>query len=446
MNKRLVILGAGESGVGTAILGKKEGYDVFVSDFGTIKSHFREELQQLDVPFEEGQHSLELILNADVVVKSPGIPDKAPVVKKLNEKNIPVVSEIEFAGQFSTAKMICITGSNGKTTTTTLTYELLKRAGFKVAMAGNIGQSFARMIAEDNFTHYVIELSSFQLDGMFSFKADVAVLMNITPDHLDRYDYNMQNYIDSKFRIVQNQDNDDVFIYFADDPILKEEMQNRDIASNLVPFTLNNQLEGNGAKVLDDKICIQLNDKTFEMSIYDLALQGKHNTCNSMAAAIVGKVANIRNEFIRECLSDFRGVEHRLEKYISVHGVDFINDSKATNINSAWYALESMSRKTVWIVGGVDKGNDYTELLDLVKTKVKAIVCLGTNNSKILETFEGVVPEIVETQSMEHAVKSAYFLAEAGDVVLLSPACASFDLFSNYEDRGKQFKEQVRNL
>ncbi|MDA3930640.1 MAG: UDP-N-acetylmuramoyl-L-alanine--D-glutamate ligase [Prolixibacteraceae bacterium] len=322
----------------------------------------------------------------------------------------------------------------------------MKKAGFDVAMAGNIGKSFARMVAEEDHSHYVLELSSFQLDGMIDFKADVAVLMNVTPDHLDRYDYNMQNYINSKFRIVQNQTADDVFIYFADDEIVKKELKNRNIPSQLLPFSLGKEINSNGAKVSNDKISIQLNNKKFEMSIYDLALQGKHNTCNSMAAAIVGKVSGIRNEFIRECLSDFKGVDHRLESYLTVHGIDFINDSKATNINSAWYALESMTKPVVWIVGGVDKGNDYTELMELVKSKVKAIVCLGKDNAKIVNAFKGIVPEVIETESMEHAVKSSYFLAKEGDTVLLSPACASFDLFNNYEERGQLFKDAVRNL
>jgi UDP-N-acetylmuramoylalanine--D-glutamate ligase len=446
MSERLVILGAGESGVGTAILGKAKGFDVFVSDLGEIKGCYREELLSLEIPFEENKHSESLILNADLVVKSPGIPEKAPIVQKLLSKSVPVVSEIEFAGRFTDAQTICITGSNGKTTTTMLIYEMLKSAGLKVALTGNVGKSFAREVATNEYTHYVIELSSFQLDGMFDFKADVAILMNISPDHLDRYEYNMQNYIDSKFRIVQNQTPDDCFVYFSDDETISIELTKRDIPSTLLPFTLGDGLHSNGAKVNDGKISVKFNEKTFEMSIYDLALQGKHNTCNSMAAAIVGKIADIRNEFIRECLAGFGGVEHRLEKYISVHGIDFINDSKATNINSTWYALESMTKPTVWIVGGIDKGNDYSELSALVRSKVKAIVCLGIDNSRILNAFDGIVPDIVETQSMEHAVKSAYFLAEKGDTVLLSPACASFDLFNNYEDRGEQFKNEVRKL
>lgn len=446
MKDRLVILGAGESGVGTAILGKAKGFDVFVSDFGTIKEKYRAELIENDIAFEEGMHSEMHILNADVVMKSPGIPDKAPIIKKLVDAGVPVVSEIEFAAQFTDAQMICITGSNGKTTTTMLTYEMFKLAGYNVGLAGNVGRSFARQVATENHSHFVIELSSFQLDGMFRFKADIAVLMNITPDHLDRYNYNMQEYVDSKFRIIQNQTSADAFIFFIDDEIISHEISKREINSELFPFTLLPAENQQGASVIDHKITINVNQNLFEMSIYDLALQGKHNTCNSMAAAIVGKISGIRNEFIRECLAGFGGVEHRLEKYISVHGIEFINDSKATNINSTWYALESMTKPAVWIVGGIDKGNDYSELFDLARTKVKAIICLGVDNSKIINAFTGIVPQIIETSSMEHAVKSAYFMAEKGDVVLLSPACASFDLFNNYEDRGTQFKDAVRNL
>jgi UDP-N-acetylmuramoylalanine--D-glutamate ligase len=327
-----------------------------------------------------------------------------------------------------------------------LTYELFKRAGLNVGLAGNVGKSFARQVAGYEFDYYVIELSSFQLDGMYGFEANIAVLMNITPDHLDRYNYEMQNYIDSKFRVTQNQGKNDVFIYFADDLVIECELKRKNIQSMKMPFTLGNRINGNGAWVSDGKIVVEFNEKKFEMSIHDLALEGKHNTCNSMAAAIVGMVSDIKSDFIRECLSDFRGVEHRLERFLSVHGIEFINDSKATNINSAWYALESMTRPVVWIVGGIDKGNDYSELEGLVRNKVKSIVCLGIDNSKIVGAFSAIVPQIVETQSMEHAVKSAYFLAEPGDIVLLSPACASFDLFNNYEDRGKQFKEAVRNL
>jgi UDP-N-acetylmuramoylalanine--D-glutamate ligase len=445
MSERLVILGAGESGVGAAILGKVKGFDVFVSDMGTLKDKYRDELITEGISFEEGRHSNEKILNASIVVKSPGIPDSAPLVQELRNKNIPVISEIEFAGRYTSAKMICVTGSNGKTTTATMIYEMLKIGGFNVGLGGNIGQSFARQVATKNYTHYVLELSSFQLDGMFDFKADVAVLTNITPDHLDRYN-NMQEYINSKFRIIQNQTADDVFIFFADDKLIAQELKMREATQVLAPFSFNPVLTKNGAWISNNKMIVNYNKNKFEMTIYDLALQGKHNLCNSMAAAIVGKVSDIRNEYIRECLTGFAGVEHRLEKYISVHGIEFINDSKATNINSTWYALESMTKPTVWIVGGIDKGNDYSELIELVRDKVRAIICLGKDNTKIVNAFSGVVSDIVETQSMEHAVKSAYFLAEKGDAVLLSPACASFDLFNNYEERGKMFKEEVRKL
>ncbi|HPR32994.1 MAG TPA: UDP-N-acetylmuramoyl-L-alanine--D-glutamate ligase [Prolixibacteraceae bacterium] len=446
MSERLVILGAGESGVGAALLGKAKGFDVFVSDSGILRDKYRNELTGQNIAFEEGGHTEALILNADRVVKSPGIPDKAPVVKKLIEAGIQPVSEIEFAFPYTQARHICITGSNGKTTTTLMIYDLLKRAGYSVGLAGNIGESYARMVAREQYEYYVLEISSFQLDGMFAFKADIAVLMNITPDHLDRYGYSMQNYVDSKFRIARNQTAHDAFIYFADDPVIAGEIEKRSISSVNIPFSLNPLMKNPGAGITDEKIVVAYHKNSFEMSIYDLALQGKHNACNSMAAAIVGKVSGIRNDFIRECLSGFQGVEHRLEKYISVHGIDFFNDSKATNINSTWYALESMTKPTVLILGGIDKGNDYSELYDLVREKVKAIVCLGNDNSRIIEAFQNIVPDMVETRSMEHAVRSAYFLAETGDVVLLSPACASFDLFENYEDRGRQFKEAVRNL
>lgn len=446
MSDNLVILGAGESGTGTAILGQCKGFDVFVSDIGSIKQQYIDELTRHNILFEQNQHSEDKILAAQLVVKSPGIPDNAPLIQKIKEKGIPVISEIEFAGKYTNAKTICITGSNGKTTTTMLIYQMLKDAGYSVALAGNVGKSFARQVATNTYSYYVIELSSFQLDGMYEFKADVAVLMNITPDHLDRYGYVMQKYTDSKFRIINNQTENEYFVFFADDEIIATEIAKRNIRAKLLPFFLSKNPLGDGAGVENEQLSVLVNKNRFDMSIYDLALQGKHNVCNSMAAAIVGKVAGIRNEFIRECLAGFGGVEHRLEKYLSVHGIDFINDSKATNINSTWYALESMTRPTVWIVGGVDKGNDYESLSDLVRSRVKAIVCLGTDNSRIIESFKGIIPDIVETQSMKHAVQSAYFLAAKGDAVLLSPACASFDLFDNYEDRGMQFKQAVRNL
>jgi len=445
VKNKLVILGGGESGVGAAILGAKHGFEVFVSDFGEIKDEYKSMLDQHGLKYEERQHTEALILDATLVMKSPGIPEKAPIVVKLHEKNIPVISEIEFAGRYTTAKTICITGSNGKTTTTMLTYEILKRAGLNVGLAGNVGKSFALQVAEDDFDYYVIELSSFQLDGMFDFRADIAVLMNITPDHLDRYDYKMQNYTDSKMRITQNQGPDDWFVYCADDPIIQEELTKRDIKARKVPFTIMQVLK-EGGWVENDKMKLNVNNNTFDMTIYELALQGKHNLNNSMAAGISGSILNLRKEGIRECLSDFQGVEHRLERFLRVHNIEFINDSKATNINSVWYALESMNTPVVWIVGGIDKGNDYSQLFDLVKEKVKAIVCLGKDNSKIMAAFDGKVKQIVDTKSIEEAVRSAYFLAEKGDTVLLSPACASFDLFKNYEERGRQFKDAVRNL
>jgi UDP-N-acetylmuramoylalanine--D-glutamate ligase len=445
MAKKLVILGAAESGVGAAILGVKLGYQVFVSDKGTIREKYRRELDERSILFEEGQHSEEVILAADLVVKSPGIPEKAPIIVKLKEKGIPVISEIEFAGRHTSAKKICITGSNGKTTTTLLTYDILKRAGLNVGLAGNVGQSLAWQVAEKDYDYYVIELSSFQLDGMIEFKADVAILLNITPDHLDRYEYKMQNYIDSKFRIAQNQGPNDVFIYCADDPVVGYEMTMRQLPARCVPFGLGKPPVC-GAGIINNEIIINWEQNPFTMSIFDLSLQGKHNTYNSMAAGIAGKVVEIRNEKIRESLSGFEGVEHRLERFLRVHGIEFINDSKATNINSTWYALESMTMPTVWIVGGVDKGNDYSELMDLVKAKVKAIVCLGVDNTKIVEAFKNTGIDIVETRSMADAVRSAYYLAKNGDAVLLSPACASFDLFENYEDRGRQFKNAVRDL
>jgi UDP-N-acetylmuramoylalanine--D-glutamate ligase len=445
MNKKVVILGAAESGVGAAILARKQGFGVFVSDLGSIKEKYRKELIERGFDFEEGKHTEEKILDADVVVKSPGIPDKAPLIVKLKEKGVPVISEIEFAGKYTSAKTICISGSNGKTTTTLLTYHILQIAGYNVGLAGNVGQSFAWQVAEKNFDYYVIELSSFQLDGMYDFRADIAVLLNITPDHLDRYEYKMQKYVDSKFRITQNQTENDVFIWCSDDPVLKAEMKKRNINAQCVPFTLSSPPEL-GAGIVDKNLIINWKQNIFTMSILDIALQGNHNTYNSMAAGISGMAVNIRNEKIRESLADFKGVEHRLERFLKVHGIEFINDSKATNINSTWYALESMTQPTVWIVGGVDKGNDYSELYDLVKKKVKAIVCLGVDNSKIIEAFKPLGLDMVETRSMEDAVRSAYYMAKNGDTVLLSPACASFDLFENYEDRGYQFKNAVKEL
>lgn len=445
MKKLISILGAGESGTGAAILAKKNGFRVFVSDKGEIKKKYQEILHKEEIEFEAGKHNEELILQSELVIKSPGIPETAPLVVKLREKNIPVISEIEFAGRYYNGKTICITGSNGKTTTTLLTYHILKNAGFNVGLAGNVGKSFAWQVATDHFEWYVLELSSFQLDDMYDFRADIAVLLNITPDHLDRYGYKMENYVNSKFRIIQNQGPADYLIYCADDEIVQKEVEKRKPGSILIPFTLHNPSDP-GAGIAGDQIIINHNQNQFSMSILDLSLQGKHNIYNSMAAGIAGSVLQIRNEQLRESLSDFKGVEHRLEKFLKVHGIDFINDSKATNVNSTWYALESINTPIVWIAGGIDKGNDYSMLTDLVKEKVKAIVCLGVDNSKIHEAFSGLVESMVDTTSMKDAVSSAYYLARNGDTVLLSPACASFDLFENYEDRGLQFKNEVRDL
>ncbi|WP_372947464.1 UDP-N-acetylmuramoyl-L-alanine--D-glutamate ligase [Mariniphaga sp.] len=445
MRNKLVILGAGESGVGSAILAQKQGYAVFVSDFGKIKDKYKEVLSKYNIDFEEGKHSEEKILEAEIVVKSPGIPDTAPLILKLKEKDIPVISEIEFARRYTDAKTICITGSNGKTTTTLLTHYILEKAGLNVGLAGNVGKSFAWQVAEENHDVYVIELSSFQLDGMYDFRADVAVLLNITPDHLDRYNYNMQDYTDSKFRIIQNQRENDYFIFCADDEVIQTEIAKKEIKPACIPFTLKEPANP-GAGLSKEKLIINFNQKQFSMSILDLSLSGKHNTYNSMAAGIASMVFQIRNEQLRECLSGFHGVEHRLERFLRVHGIEFVNDSKATNVNSTWYALESIPKSIVWIAGGIDKGNDYTMLKPLVKEKVKAIVCLGKDNSKLHAAFDKVLKNVVDASSMEEAVKAAYYLARNGDTVLLSPACASFDLFDNYEDRGNQFKEQVRNL
>lgn len=443
--KKIVILGAGESGAGSAVLAKNHGFSVFVSDMGEIKEKYREILRKNNIEFEEGKHSVDIILSADEVIKSPGIPDKAPVIVRLHEKGIPVISEIEFAGRYAKGMKICITGSNGKTTVTNLIYHILNKAGKNVAITGNVGNSFAMAVAEGNYDYYVIELSSFQLDGMYEFKADVAVLMNITPDHLDRYDYKLQNYVDSKFRITQNQTKSDYLIYWDGDPIIRTELAKKEPGMTLLPFS-DEVKDGMKAYIDNNELIIDYPYKTNLMTIHELALKGRHNTYNSMAAAIAGKVLGIRKEVIRESLADFQGVEHRLEPVITVCGINFINDSKATNVNSVWYALECMENDIIWIVGGVDKGNDYSELFQVVKKKVKAIVCMGKDNSKIIEAFRDKVATIVETSSMEEAVRSSYYLAKKGETVLLSPACASFDLFKNYEDRGRQFKQAVRNL
>jgi UDP-N-acetylmuramoylalanine--D-glutamate ligase len=445
LNNRIAILGGGESGVGAAILAQQNGFSVFLSDLGKIKKKYTEVLSNYKIAFEEEQHSTEKILNAGLVVKSPGIPDKAPLIQQLLKTGVPVISEIEFAGRYTTAKTICITGSNGKTTTTLLTYHILKNAGLNVGLAGNVGKSFAWQVAEEKHDVYVIELSSFQLDGMYNFRADLAILMNITPDHLDRYNYNMQNYVDSKFRIIQNQTKNDWFIVCTDDEVTRNELQKRNIIPAVIPFGLG-EPPATGAGIKDNQLIINLHQNQFSMSILDLALQGKHNSYNSMAAGIASMIFEIRNEQLRESLSSFTGVEHRLEHFLKVHGIEFVNDSKATNVNSTWYALESIRKPIVWIAGGVDKGNDYSMLKTLAKEKVKALVCLGKDNNKLHEAFKGVVKNIVDASSMDEAVKTAYYLARNGDTVLLSPACASFDLFENYEDRGNQFKQRVRNL
>jgi UDP-N-acetylmuramoylalanine--D-glutamate ligase len=445
MKKKIVILGAGESGTGSAVLALKQGFNVFVSDQGQIKDNYKKILENHKIRWEEGNHSEKEILTAIEVIKSPGIKEDAPIIVKIREKRIPVISEIEFAGRYAEGIKICVTGSNGKTTVTNLIYHILKKAGKNAAMTGNVGNSFAMTVAEGNYDYYVIELSSFQLDGMFKFKAEVAVLMNITPDHLDRYGYKLQNYVDSKFRITQNQTKSDFLIYWADDPIIKTELSKKNYGMTLLPFS-DATAENMTAYIKNKELIIDFQHKTNLMTIHELALKGRHNIYNSMAAAIAGKVLNIRKDVIRESLADFQGVEHRLEPVIKVSGISFINDSKATNVNSTWYALECMETDVIWIVGGIDKGNDYSELFPVVKQKVRAVVCLGKDNKKIIEAFQDKVPTIVETTSMDEAVRSSYYLAKKGETVLLSPACASFDLFNNYEDRGRQFKAAVRNL
>ena len=447
MNKRIVILGSGESGVGAALLAKAKGYDVFVSDKSEIKEKYKNELIENQIAFEEGKHTEAFILNANEVIKSPGIPDKVELIKKLRSVNIPVVSEIEFAGRYTNAKKICITGSNGKTTTTLLTYHILNKAGYHVGLGGNVGKSFARQVATENYDYYVLELSSFQLDGMYDFKTDVAVLLNITPDHLDRYEYKFDNYALSKFRITQNQTNADAFIYCSDDEVISKFMGIVKPSAKCYPFSIKNQIQNEGAYLENEtQIIININQNQLTMTIEELALQGKHNVYNAMAASIASRIVDVRKDIVRESMTDFVNAEHRLEFVATINGIEFINDSKATNVNSTWYALESMVKPVVWIVGGVDKGNDYNQLIDLAKSKVKAIVCLGTDNQKIIDIFSSVVETIVEAKSAKEAVAHSYQIGKKGDVVLLSPACASFDLFENYEDRGMQFKGAVRSL
>ncbi|NNJ88657.1 MAG: UDP-N-acetylmuramoyl-L-alanine--D-glutamate ligase [Eudoraea sp.] len=443
--ERLVILGGGESGAGTAILGKQKGYEVFVSDKDKIKDKYKDVLTHFGIDWEEGGHSEEKILNADLVMKSPGIPDKVPLVQKLAANKIPIISEIEFAGRYTDATIIGITGSNGKTTTTMLIHHILKQAGYSVGMAGNIGDSFAKMVAESTYEYYVLEISSFQLDGITKFRPHIGVLTNITPDHLDRYEYDFQKYIASKFRITMNQTKEDHFIYDADDEVIVDYLLKHPIQAKLLPFSL--EVEGEqGTHIRDKHFVIKTEQGTMEMTSDSLALEGKHNLKNTMAAITAAKLVGIRKETIRESIQNFQGAAHRLEKVLKIHHVQYINDSKATNVNATYYALDSMSTPTVWIVGGLDKGNDYKVLMPLVREKVKAIICLGMDNTKLRQTFQNAVDIFVETYAMSEAIKVAYKIAERGDTVLLSPACASFDLFKNYEDRGNQFKEAIKNL
>lgn len=442
--KRIVVLGAGESGAGAAVLAKVKGFDTFVSDMSNISEKYKNLLKKYDISWEEGKHTEELILNADEIIKSPGIPNEAPIIQKLKAQGTPIISEIEFAGRYTNAKMICITGSNGKTTTTSLIYHIFKSAGVNVGLAGNIGKSLALQVATEQHDYYIIELSSFQLDDMYNFRANIAVLMNITPDHLDRYDHNMQNYINAKFRIAQNQTQDDAFIFWNDDPIIKQELSKHGIKAQLYPFSAIKE-EGAVAYVEQHEVVIN-KPIAFNMEQEKLALTGTHNLYNSLAAGISANLAGITKDDIRKALSDFKGVEHRLEKVARVRGIDFINDSKATNVNSCWYALQSMPTKTILILGGKDKGNDYTEIEDLVKEKCSGLVYLGLHNEKLHTFFDRFGLPVADVQSMKDAVDAAYKMAQKGETVLLSPCCASFDLFKSYEDRGEQFKKCVLEL
>ena len=442
---RVVVLGGGESGIGSAVLAKVKGFDVFLSDMGKIADKYVDMLNEWNIPFEQGGHTEELILNADEVIKSPGIPSTAAMVKKIEDKGIGIISEIEFAGRYDSAKKVCITGSNGKTTTTSLIYHLLKQAGLNVGLGGNIGKSYAYQVATEQFDIYVLELSSFQLDNVYDFKADIAVITNITPDHLDRYNYDMENYVKAKFRITRNMDKDDCFIFCSDDEITINHLNKIVVKAKQLPFTQKAEVE-QGAFVRNDSIIVRYKEQECDMFIQELALGGKHNVYNSMAAALAAKAMEIDNEAIREGLATFQAVEHRLEKVLSIKDVLYINDSKATNVDAAWYALDCQTRPVVWIVGGTDKGNDYSTLVPLAQEKVKAIICMGLDNQKIHDAFGGIVPQMFDVTSAQDAVKTAHSIAQSGDVVLLSPCCASFDLFKNYEDRGRQFKEAVRNL
>jgi UDP-N-acetylmuramoylalanine--D-glutamate ligase len=443
--QKIVVLGGGESGIGSAILAKSKGFELFLSDNGKISDEFKNTLVKYGIDFEEGGHTFDKILDAVEIIKSPGIPESAPVIKAAREKRIHIISEIEFAGRYDRAKKICITGSNGKTTTTSIIYFMLKNAGLNVGLAGNIGQSYAYQVATENYDYYVLELSSFQLDGMYDFKADIAILMNITPDHLDRYDFKMQNYINSKFRITQNMKEEDCFIFCADDPVTVTELEKIVLQAKMLPFSQEKKVE-QGACVEGDKLSVKYGPDDYVMYLSELALQGRHNLYNSMAAAIAGKAVKIDNSVIRKSLMTFQGIEHRMEKVLKIKDVMYINDSKATNVNSVWYALECMTTPVVWIAGGKDKGNDYSPLYDFVKNKVRVLICMGLHNEKLHECFADKVEMIVDTQSAEGAVELAYKYAKPGETVLLSPACASFDLFKSYEDRGRQFKEAVRKL
>jgi len=442
---RVVVLGGAESGVGAAVLAKVKGMDVFLSDKGQIKEEYAKTLKEWDIPFEEGRHSEELILNADEVVKSPGIPGTAPMVQKVREKGIKVVSEIEFASRYDSAKKICITGSNGKTTTTSLIYYVLQNAGLNVGLGGNIGKSYAYQVATEHFDYYVLEISSFQLDDIYDFRPDIAIITNITPDHLDRYDHKMENYVAAKFNITRNLRPEDYFIFDSDDAITMEHLSKIVLRCKMLPFSQEKEVE-QGAFLKDDKVVLRYKEEETDIFLQELALGGKHNVYNSMAAALAAKATGIENKVIRESLATFSPIEHRLEPVLSIKDVLYINDSKATNVDSAWYALECQKRPVVWIVGGTDKGNDYSVLNELVKEKVKAIVCMGVDNAKIHAAFGGMVPDMADALSAEEAVKKAAAFAKEGDVVLLSPCCASFDLFKNYEDRGRKFKEAVRKL
>ncbi|MBN2350617.1 MAG: UDP-N-acetylmuramoyl-L-alanine--D-glutamate ligase [Bacteroidales bacterium] len=445
MEERIVILGAGESGTGAAVLAKKQGYDVFVSDIGKIKNHYKEILYTYEIDWEEEKHTERLILNADEVIKSPGISEKSEIILEIRKKDIRIISEIEFAGRFTNAKKICITGSNGKTTTTSLLHHMMKKANLNCGIAGNIGRSFALSVAMDHYDYYVLEVSSFQLDGLYEFKPDIAILLNITPDHLDRYDYNLQQYVDSKLKLTQNLSEDDYFIYCSDDEITIRELERIVLKAKQLGFTLKSTKQ-QGAYITEGKMNLEIGKDIMTMSLNELSLRGKHNIYNSMAAGLAGRVLEIRKETIRQSLMDFKGVEHRLERFIKVHGIEFINDSKATNVNSTWYALESMTTPVIWIAGGIDKGNDYSEIMELVKEKVKVLICLGKDNTKLHKAFDGIVETIKDASSMKEAVMQAYKTGAKGDTVLLSPACASFDLFENYEERGWQFKKYVREL